>query len=378
MVTPLILAAKYQRWDVLARLLRKKAKTSAKDCLERSALFYASRIGHLASVKRLLKAGSPPNDGSLHEAARGLHADVVESLIKSGHEVDFKRTNKYHGHQTALHEMLLKCEGGTGQIEETIRKFQVAERMLADEDFFVALQNPFQSPQSLALVKALLRTGMSEMLRKGNLIMKVTVHQSVWYYSPTIYLEHGLAGLTMELRESLSTYLRESGGTDQFSARQDMRQPVGYIAVEKVVKAEAARLSADISARIAARESLFKTIPSSRQKETIQREAEQEIKQENKQYAIDEQKALKQLQLQAKDKRIYIEREELNERQKRNDLEVIRLQKQQIINQKIQQGLAASRREYHVKDLLHRRRTSFLQGVDTFTEKDQKLAGWVV
>ncbi|RDW58800.1 hypothetical protein BP6252_13276 [Coleophoma cylindrospora] len=379
-VTPLILAAKYQRWNIVAKLLKKRAKTSTKDSLERSALFYASRFGDLTSVKLLLKAQSPLNDGSLHEAARELHTEVVEVLIKAGHNVNFTSTNNDHGHRTALHEMLLKCKGTTGQIEETLCK--LTEANFSDEDFFVALHNPFQDPQFLALVKALLRTGMGELrdseTGQGNLIKKVVINQFEWYYSPTIYLRHGLAGLKVELRDSLSNFLVASGGVDQFSARYGIRQPQGYIAVESVQKAEEDRIFADMSARISARESDSKSSSISlKQREKIKMEVKQEVEQENKRFADQERNALEQLRREAEWKRSSIEGEAQNAKQLHDDLETARLQRQAAINWKIQRGMAADRRKEQEDKLVEERLSSFLHGVDTFSEQDQRLAGWV-
>lgn len=125
-MTPLIIATKFRRHDIVSKLVGKRANGSAKDIYESSALFYASHNGDLNSVTPLLSSKVPPNDGSLHEAARGLHSDVVAALT------DIRRPNKHdpffaspaHDHRTPLNEMLLKCKAdqmGLPRVENTLR-----------------------------------------------------------------------------------------------------------------------------------------------------------------------------------------------------------------------------------------------------------------
>ncbi len=79
--TPLILAAKYRRSDVVKKLIKANADTCVRDYRERSPLFFASREGDLDAVNVFLKARYRPNDGSLPEAARNQHDEVVAALI---------------------------------------------------------------------------------------------------------------------------------------------------------------------------------------------------------------------------------------------------------------------------------------------------------
>ncbi|KAH8747777.1 hypothetical protein F5882DRAFT_491051 [Hyaloscypha sp. PMI_1271] len=224
MITPLILAAKYQRKKIVAKLLEKQAKTSSKDFLERSALFYASRNGDLSSVKALLQAGAPVDDGSLNEAARELHDDVVKALIKKGHTVNSRSTNKEHDHRTALEEMLLKCDGNAGlsKIEDTLRT--LTKGKLTDEDFFMALNNP----ASITLVKALLKVGMKQPLMEGDLLLAVSVDKFIYSYSPTMYIRHGLSSSPVEMQDGLLAEIIGNKGVDRFNAQETSVQPAGY------------------------------------------------------------------------------------------------------------------------------------------------------
>jgi len=100
--TPVILAAKYSRSDVVQKLIKMGAKTSAQDVFDRSCLFYASRVGDLKSVNAILRAGAPTDDGSLLETAKNLHYEVVTALISGKHSPDFPSTKENHGGRTAL------------------------------------------------------------------------------------------------------------------------------------------------------------------------------------------------------------------------------------------------------------------------------------
>lgn len=111
--TPLHLAARYKRPDLIQVLLKFKPEVSAKDTFARSALFLAATNGDVNSIKTLLKLKPRTNDGSLHEASRGLHADCVALLLKAGHDANFSSTK--HNGLTALGELCMYCDEGESQ-----------------------------------------------------------------------------------------------------------------------------------------------------------------------------------------------------------------------------------------------------------------------
>ncbi|CZR56667.1 uncharacterized protein PAC_06556 [Phialocephala subalpina] len=358
-VTPLILAAKHGRKDVVAKLLKKRAKTSATDIMERSALFYASRNGDLPSVEALLQVGSPADDGSLHEAARELHDDVVKVLIKKGHRINSRSTNEAHGDRTALHEMLQNCNGNAGipKIKETI--LALTKGKLDDEDFFLALSNSAPIP----LVRALLSISMDEQLRKGELLLESKAGAFIFYYSPMMYIRQSLASSPVEVQNRLLAEIGGLGGQDQFYAQQGMRQPPGYTgAPQPIHQAE--------ENRRAQREMEINTLPRS-----LQQKRRKEYEKEDKQYAIAQGAALEELQRQAEQKRWSMMADAQLARQRQANLDVLREQ-QLSMNLKIQQGDAVTRRKYYIASITERRHMSFLRGVDTFSEKERRIAGW--
>ncbi len=124
--TPLILAAKAGRLDVVQMLIKAGAKQPAKDIFHRSALFYASRSGNVGAVSLLLQGKPSKNDGSLHEAARCFHPEVIRLLLDAGHDIDYRSTK--HGGRTALGEMALR-----GRVPDDIATAEEAAELLKEE-----------------------------------------------------------------------------------------------------------------------------------------------------------------------------------------------------------------------------------------------------
>lgn len=107
----MILASRHGRPSVVSALLEAGVSALPRDVFDRRALFYASRLGDVESVSRLVAAGSPPNDGSLHEAARGLHPAAVEALLGGGHGASRPSPHaREHAGRNALQELAAACD----------------------------------------------------------------------------------------------------------------------------------------------------------------------------------------------------------------------------------------------------------------------------
>ncbi|OKL55583.1 hypothetical protein UA08_09176 [Talaromyces atroroseus] len=115
-----ILAAKYRRHKVMRELVNQKADLSSRDYQSRSALFYASRNGDTEMVQILNNAGALPDDGSLHEATRQAHPQIVSLLLSAGHDISFP--SLLHSDESGL---------GRSPLEELCLK---ATRPNSDED----------------------------------------------------------------------------------------------------------------------------------------------------------------------------------------------------------------------------------------------------
>jgi Ankyrin repeats (3 copies) len=104
----------------MRELISQKADVSSRDHQNRSPLFHASQNGDAEMVRMLNKAGALPDDGSLHEAARMAHPQIVSLLLSVGHDMNFP-------------SLLHSDEGGLGRtpLEELCLK---AARKNTDED----------------------------------------------------------------------------------------------------------------------------------------------------------------------------------------------------------------------------------------------------
>jgi hypothetical protein len=88
--TPVMMAAEYDRLDVLEFLLKANADVNRADTEGFSPLFWAAKLGSLSVVRCLLKYGANINQADnagitpLMVASFGKHAEVVTWLIKAG------------------------------------------------------------------------------------------------------------------------------------------------------------------------------------------------------------------------------------------------------------------------------------------------------
>jgi len=237
--TPLTLAARQGRLDVIKKLLQAKANPGTRDALTRSALFYASRMGHAKTVELLLKKYNSPNDGSLHEASRGFHIEVMEQLMNASHDPNY-RSLRHHG-RTALGEVALR-----GEVPEDIVRAEAAIDLLKKRKadplvsvrnktaIFLALDNHDPGPITELLLSRFL---WETIHNKANLYVEGDRH-----YSPTMYVKKGLFGGTQEQAYGLLRLLTNLGVVDRYYASIDLDQPQDAVGLpEDIQKAEKAK-----------------------------------------------------------------------------------------------------------------------------------------
>lgn len=196
--TPLLMAARYSRGEIVGKLLAAGAKATAKDCEDMSPLNWASGRGDVDAVKSLLKAKSFTNDGSLHEAARNQHAKVVATLLKAGADVDFPSSKKGHNGRTALQELCLKANssGNPDALHETIQalhnyKCDGLQEFRGKNALFLALEN---AEDAYTVTGALLDIAMWKHINdeKNVFSTEATAAGTRTYYSATVYLGSSL------------------------------------------------------------------------------------------------------------------------------------------------------------------------------------------
>ncbi|KAK5124147.1 hypothetical protein LTR85_001850 [Meristemomyces frigidus] len=160
-ITALMLAASNGLVELVNILLRHNAAVDIKSRNGRSALSYASENGAVEVVQRLCSQGSRINDGSIHEAARELHPEVVESLLQAGHDPDYP--SDVHEGRSAVLEMLLKAQAHTQhhalRLDKTLAALQKAGADTKIEfEGKTALFCALSSEQAFAVTSAFLST----------------------------------------------------------------------------------------------------------------------------------------------------------------------------------------------------------------------------
>jgi hypothetical protein len=217
-------------------LLKHGAKVSARDVYDRSALFYASRNGNTETIASILKAKPGPNDGSLQEAARELHAPAIKLLIKGGHHPDFTSTK--HDGRTALAELALCCASSPSdeRIDDTIDalstgKVDPLKKCRGKNPLYLALENP--SP--FAIVKKLLERIYWKYINDPN---NLYVEDNI-LYSPTMYVTKGFLALSEADAEGLLRLLRDHNAEDVYYASEGQDQPPDSVGMpEKMAEFE--------------------------------------------------------------------------------------------------------------------------------------------
>ena len=221
--TPLLLASRYERPDLVDVLVQEQINVSAKDKFYRSALFFAAGNGDVRSTKILLQCKPRGNDGSLHEAARELHPEILSLLIKAGHDVNFTSTK--HEGLTALGELAMYCngKGSDSRIERCIEllvraKLDPGKRRRGKTVLYMALDNPEPYPVTSALLERLM---WKYITCEANIY-----HEGGLYYSPTMYLKKSGFFLGSERdKMAMIQLLKDHGAEDVYYAAEGMRQP---------------------------------------------------------------------------------------------------------------------------------------------------------
>jgi ankyrin repeat protein len=234
-ISPIIIAARELRSDVVQALLTRGADASARDKSNRSALFYASSFANISTVQALAPY-SLKNDGSLHEAARCLQADVVAILIEHGHKSNFP--SRLHQGRHALGELCLNANittaGQRSKARQIIRLFldngvDPAFRVRNEKSTIIlALDNAYSA---LDISEALLETEIWEDLNDERHMYR---DSSGLWYSPLKYVELIPSPSRASHKQDLIDLLRDKGCLPRFYS-EAATQPPGAVGIPKPV-----------------------------------------------------------------------------------------------------------------------------------------------
>ncbi|KAI8221623.1 Ankyrin-2 [Colletotrichum sp. SAR 10_77] len=247
------LAAQLGLAELVVKLLEAGAKPGDRDNTGRTALFFASGRGNTTAVQALLKAKAAPNDGSLHEAARNMHSEVIEILIKAKHEPNFP--SSLHEGRTALQELCYRsnCSNISPELEDTIRTLEKGKAdPFAPHKGMNALFLALENTRPYHITKALLDIQLWRYINHdNNLFTHVDAKSSIKYaYSATMYFKHKLYRGDPSYIPHLMRLLTEKSCEDRFFARFEPHQlealqPAGAVGMPKAVLDEDARRRVD-------------------------------------------------------------------------------------------------------------------------------------
>ncbi|OHW98771.1 ankyrin repeat containing protein [Colletotrichum incanum] len=236
--TPLTLAIRNRRPDVVKMLLLEGAEVDVCDVKGNTPLTLSTEIGGETAIKmmsNLLAAGASRNDGSLHNSARELNLPACQVLVQYGHEPDFPST--LHGGRSALGELCRHC-ADSGEL--TAARQKLMERVinfLIEAGSDITLRSEGKSILLLALEsgdpvvtsRTLLKAGMWKHInKKFNHFSdgKMT-------YSPTMYVTHVLP--KSDHQDALIKLLRANRAEDVYYANMGP-QPEGAVGMPEDIE----------------------------------------------------------------------------------------------------------------------------------------------
>jgi ankyrin repeat domain-containing protein 50 len=239
-VSAVIIATQKRRHVVLQKLIGLGVDLSLRDGKKCSPLFYASRNGDLEAVKLLVQAQARPDDGSLHEAAREAHPEIVSYLLAHDHHVDFPSSQHSNGvsGRTALEEL---CSRGTPdgdawetRVHRTIELLlPVSGEPMMKSDGKSLLHYAIDNENGLEATEALLQ--FAPIWERINDPIHLYEDAIGIIYSPTQYVEHFYEG-SIAMRNKLIQLLRGKKCQDRYYS-QTIQQPVGALGLPDEISA---------------------------------------------------------------------------------------------------------------------------------------------
>ncbi|GFP57473.1 ankyrin repeat domain-containing protein, chloroplastic [Trichoderma asperellum] len=250
--TPLMLAVRERRPDIVKLLLLEGADVDAMDFLGRTPMAMVTHLSGEVAIQMmssLLAAEPSKDDGSLHNAARDLNLPAVKVLMEAGHDPDFP--SPLHNGRSALGEVCLHGSDAGEMTPERERKMQKVMTFLVDagSDLSIKLDGKsilylcFDSTDPVATTRALLKSGMWKHINKPS----NQYADETFVYSPTMYITKLMPAL--DAHDQLLSVLRASRATDVYYAKEGA-QPEGAVGLpedievrERVRKARSERLA---------------------------------------------------------------------------------------------------------------------------------------
>lgn len=230
--TPLLLAAKVGRQDLVLKLLRAGTRTDVENYVGESPLAFASQVGDIDMMTALMESGSELNDGSLYDAARELQLDAIKLLTNNKHDINFP--SERHNGRTALGELCHKSTATGPSSPARERSLEMTVQLLIDAGADFTRQSRSKSVLHLALdssnplpiTRALLKNIMYKFINEK---FNLYTDPSGIVYSPTMYVLKEQFEGPRDQQEQLWTLLANYGSNDIYYASSlGVVQPSGW------------------------------------------------------------------------------------------------------------------------------------------------------
>lgn len=262
--TPLMLAIREKRQDIVKHLLLAGADVDVVDATGNTPLTLTTQIGGelgTLMMANILAAEPSQNDGSLHNAARDLNVQALQVLVDFGHEVDFP--SPLHGGRTALGELCLHAAGTSPLTLSREKAMEKAISYLLKQETDLSLLTDGKSVLLLAMessepvitTRVLLKVGMWKHINKPWNLYTDDTHT----YSPPQYVKRVLK--PADTTDQLLTLLKANRAQDVYYANEGP-QPEGAVGLpddivrverERKARLERIRLETEDHARTLAR-----------------------------------------------------------------------------------------------------------------------------
>ncbi|KAK0701886.1 hypothetical protein B0T26DRAFT_757860 [Lasiosphaeria miniovina] len=249
-MTPLMLAIKANRLDLVKLLLLEGAEVDVADITENTPMTMATKIGGdlgYSIISMILTAEPSVNDGSLHNAARELNVKTMSLLIDHGHEVDFP--SHLHDGRSALGEICLKA-AHAGPIPPAQEKVMVKAMSLLIQhgsDLKIKLKGKtvlhlaLESEDPIPTTRALLKVGMWKHINESY----NHFDDGTYTYSPSQYVARVMK--QSDMTSELLSLLHANRALDVFYANEGA-QPAGSVNLpEELLRAERERRAHEVA-----------------------------------------------------------------------------------------------------------------------------------